>query len=276
MKQLLLPNTNLEVYSDSVFLYQLPLKDSVCLYKGDRVVVAEFDIHPADAVDSVWVKLAHSEQIQGWIRQNELTDSFVPTDSISQFIHFFSNTYVPYFIGIVALFILISLYRLSRKRPLRIVFFHDIDSIYPTLFCLLTGVMATLYESLQLFQPEVWQRFYLYPALSPFGLPWLLSLFISSIWILLIVGIATTEEAFRYLPPGQAIVYLLGVGATCVCCYFFFILTTHYYIGYLFLSLFIVYYLKKGIVVRHKYYCGHCGQKLKEKGACPACGAINE
>ena len=37
------------------------------LYRGDRVVVAEFAIHPADSVDSVWVKLAHSQEVLGLV-----------------------------------------------------------------------------------------------------------------------------------------------------------------------------------------------------------------
>ena len=38
------------------------LKDTfIQLNKGDRVVVAEFAVHPADSVDSVWVKLAHTQ-----------------------------------------------------------------------------------------------------------------------------------------------------------------------------------------------------------------------
>ena len=87
-------NTNLEVITDSVTMECLPIKDTyIALYKGDRVVVAEFAIHPADSVDSVWVKLAHTQEEQGWIREAELKESFVPTDSISQAIHFFSNTH---------------------------------------------------------------------------------------------------------------------------------------------------------------------------------------
>ena len=54
-------NTNLEVLDDSVRLEYLPLKDAyVNLYKGDRVVVAEFSVHPQDSVDSIWVKVAFS------------------------------------------------------------------------------------------------------------------------------------------------------------------------------------------------------------------------
>lgn len=59
-------NTNLEVLDDSVRLEYLPLKDAyVNLYKGDRVVVAEFSVHPQDSVDSIWVKVAHSQEVQG-------------------------------------------------------------------------------------------------------------------------------------------------------------------------------------------------------------------
>ena len=58
-------NTNLEVQEDSVTIACLPVKDCYnTLYKGDRVVVAEFAIHPTDSVDSVWVKLAHSQEVQ--------------------------------------------------------------------------------------------------------------------------------------------------------------------------------------------------------------------
>lgn len=65
-------NTNLEVLADSVNLACLPVKDCYnMLYRGDRVVVAEFAIHPADSVDSVWVKLAHSQEVQGWLRESE-------------------------------------------------------------------------------------------------------------------------------------------------------------------------------------------------------------
>ena len=92
----------------------LPIKDTyIALYKGDRVVVAEFAIHPADSVDSVWVKLAHTQEEQGWIRETELKESFVPTDSISQAIHFFSDTHASYFMIIFALFVGVYLFRAS-------------------------------------------------------------------------------------------------------------------------------------------------------------------
>ena len=240
-------NTNLEVLDDSVRLEYLPLKDAyVNLYKGDRVVVAEFSVHPQDSVDSIWVKVAHSQEVQGWVRNKELVRSFVPTDSISQFIHLFSDTHASYF-------------------------------VYPLFLCLLMAFSATVYETMQVFVPDTWEHFYFNPTLSPFKVPFILSVFLTGIWLFIIVTLAVLDDLFRQLTPAAAVFYLLGLMSCCIFCYFFFILTTHIYIGYFFLACFIWLFVKK---VRrgsgYKYRCGNCGQKLREKGQCPHCGAVNE
>lgn len=271
-------NTNLEVQADSVTLECLPVKNSfVNLYKGDRVVVAELAVHPADSIDSVWVKLAHSQEVQGWVRERDLRKSFVPTDSISQFIHLFSNTHASYFVVVFALFVGAYLFRAFRRKQLQMVYFNDIDSIYPLFLCLLMAFSATVYESIQVFAPDTWQHFYYNPTLSPFKVPFILSVFLLSIWIFLIVFLAVLDDLFHQLTPTAALFYLLGLTSSCIFCYFFFILTTHIYVGYLFLMCFMALFVKK---VRknsgYKYRCGHCGAKLYEKGICPYCGAINE
>lgn len=132
----------------------MPVKDCYnMLYKGDRVVVAEFAIHPQDSVDSVWVKLAHTQDIQGWIRETDMIHSFVPTDSISQSIYLFSDTHASYFIVVFALFVAVWLFRAFRRKQLRMVYFNDIDSVYPLLLCLLMAFSATIYESIQVLYP---------------------------------------------------------------------------------------------------------------------------
>ena len=271
-------DTNLEVVDDSIALERLPIKDTfIQLNKGDKVVVAEFAIHPADSVDSVWVKLAHTQDEQGWIREVDLKRSFVPTDSISQAIHLFSDTHASYFVVIFALFVGVYLLRAFRKKQLQMVYFNDIDSIYPLFLCLLMAFSATIYESMQVFVPETWEHFYFNPTLSPFTVPFILSVFLFSIWLFLIVALAVLDDLFRQLTPAAAIFYLLGLMSCCIFCYFFFILMTHIYIGYLFLIFFILVFTKKVYRnIGYKYRCGHCGEKLKEKGICPYCGAINE
>ena len=173
-------NTNFEVQADSVVLERLPVKDSfISLYRGDRVVVAEFAIHPADSVDSVWVKLAHSQEAQGWIREKDLIHSFVPTDSISQFIYLFSDTHASYFVIVFALFMGAYLFRAFRRKQLQMVYFNDIDSVYPLFLCLLMAFSATIYESMQVFFPDTWQHFYFNPTLSPFKVRFALVRFVN-------------------------------------------------------------------------------------------------
>ncbi|WP_321479109.1 hypothetical protein [uncultured Bacteroides sp.] len=271
-------NTNLEVYSDSVKLECLPIKNSyVILPQGASVVVAELAIHPKDSIDSVWVKVAHSQEVQGWIRQKDLINSFVPTDSISQFIHLFSATHASYFLIVFTLFVGFWLFRAFRKRQLQLVYFNDIESLYPLFLCLLMAFSATIYETMQVFVPETWEYYYFNPTISPFKTPFILSVFLFSFWLFIIVTLAVLDDLFRQLTPGAALFYLLGLTSCCIFCYFFFILTTHFYIGYLFLLCFGWICLKR---MRHsmgfKYRCGQCGRKLKDKGTCPYCGAINE
>lgn len=271
-------NTNLELYADSVSLELLPVKDTyITLYKGTHVVAAEFDIHPQDSIDSVWVKVAHSQEAQGWIRQSELISSFVPVDSISHFIYLFSHTHLSYFIVVIALFVGVYLFRASRQKQIYLVYFNDIDSIYPLLLCLLMAVSATLYESIQIFTPLAWQCYFFDPTLSPFKVPLLLSAFLVSIWSILIVALAALDDVFGQLSPSAALLYVLGLLSACIFCYFFFIWTTPFFVGYLFLVAFIQLFIRKAkSATKYNYRCGKCGRKIISKGICPHCGTINK
>ena len=272
-------NTNLEVVQDSVVLACLPVKDCYnTLYKGDRVVVAEFAIHPADSVDSVWVKLAHTQEIQGWIGEREMMQAFVPTDSISQFIYLFSDTHASYFVVIFALFVGAWMLRLFRRKQLKMVYFNDIDSIYPMLLCVLLAFAATLYGTMQSFIPDTWEHYYFNPTLNPFKLPPLLGMFITSIWLIIVVSLALLDDLFHQVSIANAFFYLLGLSAVCIFCYLFFIYTTSFYIGYLFLLLLVFLFVVRArrSIGLYTYRCGNCGAKLRNKGECPHCGAINK
>ena len=88
----------------------------------------------------------------------------------------------------------------------------------------------------------------------------------------------TTALLESSLRVGHELFYLLGLASCCIFCYFFFILTTSIYVGYLFLTAFVWVFLKRLRIslLASRYRCGRCGQKLREKGVCPHCGAINE
>lgn len=271
-------NTNLELVEDSLALACLPVKDCyIMLHREDRVVVAEFAVHPSDSVDSVWVKLAHTQEVQGWLRESEMKRSFVPTDSISQAIYLFSRTHVVYFIAIFAAFVAMGLLRAVRRHQLQLVYFNDIDSVYPLLLCVLMAISATLYATMQEFVPETWEHFYFNPTLSPFQVPFILSLFLGSLWCFLVVLLAVLDDLFRQLSPIGAICYLLGLAVVCIFCYLFFIITTPYYVGYLFLLALLVLFVRKVLASFRTihYTCGCCGRRISSKGTCPYCGAIN-
>lgn len=278
MNPFLSSNANLEVYVDSVFLRLLPLKDSVWLYKGERVVLAELDVHSGDSIDSLWVKLAHSEEIQGWIRQQEIVESFVSTDTISQIIHYLTTSDFQWVALLISFAVLLSFVWMARKKMVKFIGYNDIESSYPLFLCLLTAVCGTLYQSIRNLSPELWVHYTFNPTLSPGAASsWPVTAFLICVWLVLIAGVAAIGELFRYLTSGLALLYLLGLLAACVCCYLFFAWSTaYYYLGYPLLVAFSCLFLMQlSRAMCWKYCCGNCGKRMKAKGICSHCEAIN-
>ena len=207
-------------------------KDSITIRRNEHVVVADIKTVPSDSIDSVWVKVARDQLTFGWIHENELLSKVSPDDPISQFIDTFSNTHLLVFMAFCILTgAAYGLRRLMRKGC-KIVHFNDIASFYPTALCLLIASSAVLYSSIQLFGPETWRHFYYHPSLNPFALPFWLGVFISSVWAIIILGLATIDDVYHSLPLADAILYLIGLGAICAVVYVVFSITTLYYIGY--------------------------------------------
>ena len=210
------------------------------LLKGERIVVADIMTVPSDTIDSVWVKVARDQLTFGWIHESELLAKVSPDDPISQFIDLFSNVHLLVFLAFCVVVVAAYGVRRLMRRGAKIVHFNDIPSFYPTALCLLVASSAVLYSSIQLFGPESWRHFYYHPSLNPFGMPLHLGLFVTSVWAIVIVAIATVDDVTRHLPLGSAILYLGGLLAVCAVCYVVFSITTLYYIGY---PLLIVYYI---------------------------------
>ncbi len=270
-------NENFILKTDSIRLEKLPVKGQFhTLYKEDRVVVAEIST-PASG-DTLCIKLARDQEAQGWITAQEFFDSFVPTDLLSQFIYLLRNSYTPFFLIVFSLFTgWITIKFILRKKDIPFVYFNDIDSLYPLLFCLVTACTASLYESIQLFYPGVWQMFYMNPTFNPLEAPLIIAFFLAGNWLMLLLGLAVIEVGFRQLSPGNALFYLSGVASVAVFTYFFFIISIHFYIGYLFLLLLGCVVIKRALRDRkYRYQCGYCGRKIEEKSVCPHCGSLNQ
>lgn len=271
-------------YNFVVKAHQLPLADeagdmafdTIFVAKGDPLVVADIKTLSGDSIDSVWVKVARDQVTQGWIRESDMLKGVSPSDPISQFIDFFSDAHMLLFLALLVVVVVAYGLRRLLRRNARIVHFNDIDSFYPTLLCLLVASSATLYASIQLFGPESWRHFYYHPSLNPFSLPWFLSLFISSVWAILIVGVAVLDDVFRHLPPSESLLYLCGLAGVCAVDYVVFSISTLYYVGFLLWMAYVVFALWRYLFhARCRYRCGQCGRPMHRKGRCPSCGVMN-
>ena len=251
--------------------------DTLLIGKGDRIVVADIATIPADSVDSIWVKVARDQQTIGWTHEREMLTAVSPDSPISLFIDYFSNAHLLFFLAFLTIVLAVYVVRRLMRLGAPIVHFNDIDSFYPTLLCLLVATSAVFYSSIQLFAPDSWRHYYYHPTLNPFSVPFHLSLFLTSVWLLLIVAIAAFDEVRHRLAPGNAIFFFLGLAGVCAIAYVVFSVSTLYYIGYPLLIAYYVFAINK--YFRHSstpYRCGNCGEKLRHKGTCPHCGAVNE
>ena len=220
--------------------------------------------------------MARDQSTIGWVREKDLLKEIVPVDPISQCIHWFSSSHaLPFFI-ILGVFFLAYAYRAVHRKQIRLIWLNDIDSVFPITLSWLMAAAATLYNSLQHFVPETWERYYYNPTLNPFELPFILSLFIISVALILLVSVALLDDLFHQTSLEVAFFYLVGLAACCIFLYIFFTMVWIWlaYLCFVAYTAWCVSRLRKSGA--YPYACGACGAKMRTKGICPHCGAINE
>ena len=250
--------------------------DSAWLQKHNQIVIAAMTTIPEDSVDSVWVKVARDQDTMGWLHESDLLRSTTPDDPISQFIHFFSNGHVLWFLIVMAVAAAIALVHLVRRKRFRMIHLDDIPSIYPTLLTTTLTTSAWLYALIQHSAPQMWVTFYFHPTLNPFSQPSLLCIFLCSVWALFLLSIAVLDDVFRLLRGTEAILYLLGLLAVSMTIYLVISLTPIALAAILGIAYIVFAFYHYIIYARARYLCGRCHQRLQQKGKCPYCGAINE
>ncbi|MBR3442099.1 MAG: zinc ribbon domain-containing protein [Bacteroidaceae bacterium] len=269
-------NFNFRVKSDSLCLVPRlgdTVTDTCWVFDDDLIVVAQIYTQLAQdslARDTVWVKVARDQQTMGWVEEQQLLQSSVPDDPISQILDALT-----YSRGVwMTLLILLGIVGLSvGGKRMR----NSIPSPYPFLLLMLVGLIATLYASVQNFAPEYWLEYYFHPTMNPLLLPPVMAVLVTLIWTLLIVTGAVVIEVYRYLNFLRGMVYLFQLAGLSMVVYLVISWTTLIYVGYLLLPLFIltlIYIYRHWI--RCTLQCGNCGRPLRQKGICPACGAVNE
>lgn len=269
-------NSNFRVTVDTLWLHQLPLLDSIPVKEGDELVVAEITARKEMEGDSVWVKVARDQETIGWVPERQLLSHIVPVDPISRCIHLFSNSHALPFFLVLAVFFLCFVYRALRRKQIKLIWLNDIDSVFPITLSWLMAAAATLYNSMQHFVPETWERYYYDPSLNPFDLPFVLGLFVLSVFLILLLGVALLDDLFHQTTMEVAFFYLLGLASCCIFLYIFFTYLWVYlaYLAFIAYSVWCVRRLRKAN--SYPYACGACGAKMRSKGICPHCGALNE
>ena len=219
--------------------------DTIVFYKDEQLVVVDFRIMPQDSIDSVWVQVAHDQFTFGWTRESTLLPNVDPDDPISQFISTFSNRHLLIFLLIISVIAAVYVVRIVYRKNARIVHFNDISTPYPAALCLVIATSATLYATIQMYAPDMWRRFYFHPTLNPFAAGLLIGLFLITVWLIVIVGLAAVDEVRKRLPFGEAFLYLCGLAAVIAALYIVFSVTTLYYVGYPLLAVYWLWALRR-------------------------------
>lgn len=277
------PNFNFEVKEDSLVLVPREgdlIQDTCVVRSGDLLVVAEVKrIVAADSTqeDTFLIKVAHNQLTMGWVEEKELLRNVVPDDPISQIIDFLTGSRAIWMSALLGFGLLGFFFHRMRKQQMGIVSLSEMDSFYPPLLIILVGCVAMLYASVQNFVPEFWQEFYYHPTMNPLLLPPVMAVLVTLVWLTLIVLVAVVIEVYNNLYSFRGIIYLLEIAGLCMVVYLLISWTTFIYIGYVLLLLLIVLmvfiYFR---FVRCSLVCGQCGRKMKAKGICKHCGALNE
>ena len=227
-------------------------------------------------MDSVWVKVARDQFSQGWIHQSSFLSSVVPDDPISEFIYLFSQRHLWYFLAMVFTVGVLLVWRQTKRWHFYMIFVRDVSSFYPTLLTLTLSGSAVLYASIQRLIPDTWVLYYYHPTLNPFDLPLILGLFIASIWLLVVLIIATLDEVFSLLPVPEAMLYLFSLSGVCVACYMIFSLSVLGWVGYVLYGFLAVVFVWRYLRCFSAHcVCGKCGARMHSKGRCTRCKTVN-
>ncbi|MCF0202854.1 MAG: zinc ribbon domain-containing protein [Bacteroidaceae bacterium] len=246
---------NFLVKADSVQLLRfLPseaslFQDTLFIYKGDIVAVA--DILTSDSLDITaditWVQLLKDDTTFGWIEETHMQRIVVPDDPISQAIDYFSDNHLPLFSILTVTMLIAYFLRKQYRKGMPMVILNDIPSAYPALLTLIVAFTASLYSSIQMFLPEQWQYYYYNPTLNPLALFPILSNFLTCVWIILIMFVASLLEIIRYLKAYDAILYTISLITICSINYVLYTQLTLLYIGFPLLLahiILVIYHLK--------------------------------
>ena len=267
-------NFNFLVRSDTLCLLPLDVTsiDTVRVNRGDVVAVADIRMG-----DTVWVKVARDQLTMGWLTEDELLTQCVPDDLISQLIDWLSGSRLVWMSAVVLLGVVGFAFRRRLRHQLQIFRFDEMDSPFSVLLPILVSIMACLYSSIQMFAAEFWQEYYFHPTLNPLILPPVMATLVALVWLVAIVFLALIIDVYHHFYFFPGITYLLEMLGVSMVSYLLISWTTQIYVGYPILAAYVgtlvwIYFH----YIRCPYVCGQCGNRIRKKGICPHCQAVNK
>ena len=252
------------------------LKDSIYITEKSIIAVIDIKNETHDDQQIIWIRVAKDALIQGWIKENELLSRIVPDNIISKCIYWFSKYKTIFFVVIT----IISCTLIFILRHKKIPFKHDIipNGFYPTLLNCTVAFTTLIYGTISTYALEAWIEYYYNPTLNPLtpNLPVILRLFIFSVWLILILFIATIDDFIYQRKIKSCIIYFITFPIICVLSYLIFTLSIPYHIAYPLFVLYIVFLASKHFSKKKTiYHCGICNSPLETNGKCKECDIIN-
>lgn len=256
--------------------------------KHDVIAIEDIRKDTTQTPYLIWLKIAAVESsltyyeeggtMSGWIKESQLMQEVVPDTPVSKIIHSLGSRAFKVILFATALVLGLCLLVFLRRKSARL---HGINSSYPPLLYVLLSGCVVLHRSIWHYVPDTWIEYYFYPTLNPFNQeqPLIISLFLTLIWLLILVAIAVIEDLRRKINTlGQLTSNLLLFCGHCVVIFATFAVIAPFALLYPLLITYWIYvvYLYHRHYKRVTYYCGNCGAPLHQLGECTECGAQNK
>ena len=146
------------------------------------------------ALDSIWLRIGSDGIPLGWVSETELLTKATPVDPISHLI-FKSKAHWLTILLIISILFAGWIATAWLKRGVGTGAKeggHEETNVsgYPAAFMLCSATAGLLYSLMQSITPHLWQEYYFHPTLNPLGQPHLLAIYLSFIWLSILLWVA--------------------------------------------------------------------------------------
>ncbi|MCH5178169.1 MAG: hypothetical protein J1F13_00695 [Prevotellaceae bacterium] len=204
---------NFVLIADSMQLFTTPegvslnldyAPDSAIIRSNEDFVITEiYHVPVVDSTitDSIWLRVGSDGIPLGWVSEGELLNKAAPVDPISLLI-FYVRHHDKFILALsfiiilaIAIYIIVAEKKIAKFNKQRVV------SYYSIAFLLSITAAGVVYSILTDKHSDLWQDFYFHPTLNPLGLQKMLALYLSTIWLSIILWLASIFDLIAKTSP---------------------------------------------------------------------------